>query len=293
MRLRLLIVESDAADLLFLESAVAELSERGPSIADGAANWIEIATEHACTMQQAAAILAETGTDAMLLSLPLPDARGVEAYRRLQAIAPQTPVVLLIEPKDRGMALHLIREGVQDFLIKGEIDCGPLAHVFETAVERHRLLSATRAGAITDPLTGLLNRNGFFTMAERDRILAERLGLRILLISGELAQFTPFSPDQDLGLVQAGDHLRSLAGPMGLAGRLADSRFVLMTLESPTESTEAAWARVEASTSPKFLRLGCATCDANNPASLEALLEQAEADLISRAAPRMRRAAAR
>ena len=122
------------------------------------------------------------------------------------------------------------------------------------------------------------------------------------------------TPSQDLALVEAADHFRSLAGPMGLTARISDTRFAMTLFDSPSESVEAAWARVEAasagSSSPessfdhsfdrgkaftesqadrsnlagKTLDLGFAIFDTRNPVALEVLLDQAEADLRIRAA---------
>src|SRR5207249_4136275 len=82
---------------------------------------------------------------------------------------------------DEAMATRLVRDGVQDFLLKKQVDCAPLAHAIRNAVERHRQLTAARAAAMTDSLTGLLNRSSFLTFGDRDRKLAERLGRRLMV----------------------------------------------------------------------------------------------------------------
>ncbi len=323
MKLRALIVESNGEDLLFLDNALREIGEGMHWT-----QWVQVEAHHASNWQDAASILKTRPIDVVLLGLNLSDTHGAEAFRRTQAVAPQIPVVLIVDTPDRDLAAQLVREGVQDFLLKGQIDCGPLIHSLENAMERHRLVSALRATTMIDPLTGLLNRGGFLTLAGRDRMLAERMGIRFILIAAEngntranrlaAAPYTErkgmgqrkSTPSQDLALVEAADHFRSLAGPMGLTARISDTRFAMTLFDSPSESVEAAWARVEAASSGcsaaetsfahrrtagehkadrsnlagKTLDLGFAIFDARNAVALEVLLDQAEADLRIRAA---------
>ena len=69
--------------------------------------------------------------------------------------------------------------------MKKDLDCAPLAHAMRNAMERHRMVCAMRASATTDALTGLPNRGGFLTYADRDRKLAERLGRRLMVLVAE------------------------------------------------------------------------------------------------------------
>src|SRR6202044_1994536 len=91
---------------------------------------------------------------------------------------------------DEALAVKLMREGAEDFLLKKSIDCAPLAHALRNAVLRHRLLTAARAAALTDSLTGLCNRAGFLLLAARDRKLAERLQRRWMLLTAEPRNLT-------------------------------------------------------------------------------------------------------
>ena len=180
MNLRVLLAESDAEDVLFLREALTEI-EAGRHWS----NWIRIETLHADTWAKAATILAHEAIDLFLLDLNLADSQGSETFRRAQAAASQVPVILLTCAEDAEMAARLVRDGAQDFLIKKQIDCAPLAHAMRNAIERHRLLSATRAASTIDSLTGLPNRGSFLTFADRDRKLAERLGRRLMVLVGE------------------------------------------------------------------------------------------------------------
>ena len=71
----------------------------------------------------------------MLLDLGLPDAEGLEAVRRVHAVAPQIPLVVLTILDDESMALRALQEGAQDYLIKGQIESG-LLRALRYAIER-------------------------------------------------------------------------------------------------------------------------------------------------------------
>ena len=279
MTLRVLLAESDTDDVLFLHEALAEI-EGGRYWS----NWIRIETLHADTWAKAATILAHETLDLLLLDLNLADSQGSETFRRAQAAASQVPVILLTCSEDAEMAARLVRDGAQDFLIKKQIDCAPLAHAMRNAIERHRLLSATRAASTIDSLTGLPNRGSFLTFADRDRKLAERLGRRLMVLVGEprnLPAITAAYGDQrrDLTFIEAADHLRGLVGPADLLARITETHFALTIFDTEVEPVEAAWARFHSLAGAHRIAIGAAIFDAAHPASIDVLLDQAESDL--------------
>jgi diguanylate cyclase (GGDEF)-like protein/PAS domain S-box-containing protein len=88
------------------------------------------------TMGQAEKHLAGGAVDIILLDLGLPDAQGLESIRRTRAVAPRVPLVVLTALDDESMAAQALQEGVQDYLIKGQIDARGLLRALRYAVER-------------------------------------------------------------------------------------------------------------------------------------------------------------
>jgi PleD family two-component response regulator len=251
---------------------------------DGARHWtawVHLETSYAATCADAAAVLAAEPVDILLLDPDLPDHQGAEAFRRLQAAAPHVPVVLLVEPSAASLAERLVREGAQDFLLKQEVDCGPLARAMRNALERHRLLAATRATAMTDGLTGLLTRPAFLTLADRDRVLAARLSRRMMILVAEPADLDGGPQRRDLALVDAADGLRNLAGPAALVARIGASRFGVAVFDTEAEPVEEIRSRFRVSDGR--IAVGVALFDPRDPVSLDALLEQAALNLASKA----------
>jgi len=279
MNLRVLVVESQPECALFLQDVLAE-TEEGRHWG----TWVRVQTLHASTWSEAASMLLNEPVDVILLALDLTDSQGAETFRRAQAVAPQVPIILLIGELDDPLAGRMVRDGAQDFLIKKEVDCMPLVHAIRNAVERHRLLSAARAAAFNDSLTGLPNRNSFPTFADRDRKLAERLGARLMVMVAEPRNLSGIATNEgeqrrDLALVEAADHLRGLIGPTDLLARIGEARFGLSIFDTEAESVEAVWTRIHAAAAECGIHVGAAIFDAANPNSLEAMLDQAASDL--------------
>jgi two-component system cell cycle response regulator len=279
MSLRVLLVESDADDVLFLQEALTEI-EGGRYWS----NWVRIETLHSDTWAKAATILANEALDLILLDLNLADTQGAETFRAAQAAALQVPVILLTCAEDAEVAARLVRDGAQDFLVKKQIDCGPMAHAMRNAIERQRLVSATQSASMIDSLTGLPNRGGFLTFADRDRKLAERLGRRLMVLVAEpenLIAITAADGDQrrDLAMIETADHLRALVGPADLVARITETRFALTVFDTDFDPVEAAWARFQSTAGAHRIGIGAAIFDAAHPVSLEVLIDQAEYDL--------------
>ena len=272
-------VESVAEDVLFLRDVLVEI-EAGRYWN----NWVHIETLHAASWNEASAILGNEPVDIILLDPDLEDSQGVETFRRVHAAAERIPMILLIGSGDEAMGVRMVREGAQDFLVKREIDCAPLAHAMRNAIERHRLLASARAGAIHDVLTGLPNRSTFLTFADRDRKLAERLGKRMMVLIAEprnLASVAIAFGEQrrDLVLVEAADHLRSCASPTDLVARIGECRFALASIETGIETMEEQWVRLRDRLHAHRVVLGAAIFDPDRPVSLDVLLEQASMDI--------------
>jgi PleD family two-component response regulator len=278
-----LLAESGTEDTLFLREVLTDL--------DGSrcwSDWVHLETSHATTWADAEAILVTNPVDILLLNPDLRDSQGAETFRKVQATAPHVPVILLVDPSATSLAEHMVREGAQDFLVKKEVDCAPLARAIRNALERHRLLAAARATSMTDQLTGLLARPAFLALAERDRLLAERLSRKMLVVLAERVERAEAAAvdsvqGRDLALIEAADDLRGVAGPAALLARLSHSRFGLAVLDTLAEPVEEIRARLYTAGStvgtPGKLAFGAAEFDPQQPVSLDALLDRAARNL--------------
>jgi PleD family two-component response regulator len=279
MTLRVLLIESQPEDVLFIQDVLTEI-ESGRYWN----TWVPIEMLHASSMSAALTILERERVGVILLNPDLSDCQGIETFHRIHSCRDEAPIILLIGSEDAPMAARLVRDGAQDFLTKRCVDCAPLAHAIRNAIERQRLLSAARAASSTDSLTGLTNRGGFLALADRDRKLAERLGRRLMILIAEPTTLrdtpTPWDRQRrDLAMVEAADHLRSLAGPTDVIARIGETRFGMAVFETDIETLEEAWVRMHSAAIEHRMQIGAAIFAADRPAAVDVLLEQAAIDL--------------
>ena len=76
----------------------------------------------------------------VLLDLNLPDSHGSETFRKILDKAPGIPVVILSGQEDETLAMKAIHQGVQDYLVKGDMTSRTLERSMRYAVERQALL---------------------------------------------------------------------------------------------------------------------------------------------------------
>jgi DNA-binding response OmpR family regulator len=78
------------------------------------------------------------GEDIILLDLSLPDAQGVETFRRANEAAPNVPIVILSGVSDVTLSIETVQAGAQDYLVKGHVDTHLLLRSIQYAIERKR-----------------------------------------------------------------------------------------------------------------------------------------------------------
>jgi diguanylate cyclase (GGDEF)-like protein/PAS domain S-box-containing protein len=94
------------------------------------------ALTHVECFADAETYLAGHSVDTVLLDLGLTDPEGLDAVRRTRAAAPHASIVLLSSLDGEPKAIQAVREGAQDYLIKGQIEAPKLMRALGNAVER-------------------------------------------------------------------------------------------------------------------------------------------------------------
>jgi signal transduction histidine kinase len=125
--LRVLLVEDNAGDARLLREMFSK--ERPGSFE----------LTHKTRMSEAEIYLARGGVDVVLLDMGLPDGHGIENLRRARAAAPNVVMMVLTGLDDEGLAAEAIKEGAQDYLIKGQIENRALPRALRHAIDRQRM----------------------------------------------------------------------------------------------------------------------------------------------------------
>ncbi len=88
--------------------------------------------------------LQKQSTDIIILDLTLPDSSGLETFSKLYECASRLPIVILSSTDDERLAIQTLKNGAQDYLVKGQIDQTNLTRSLLFALERKKTEEALR-----------------------------------------------------------------------------------------------------------------------------------------------------
>jgi signal transduction histidine kinase len=77
--------------------------------------------------------------DVVLLDLGLPDSQGFDTFTKVHNSLPKIPIVILSGLTDEALAARAVREGAQDYLVKGHVDSNLLGRSLRYAIERKQV----------------------------------------------------------------------------------------------------------------------------------------------------------
>lgn len=132
-RIRILLVEDSATDALLIGEALSDLSD------------FQHELTHTELLSDGLARARATRFDIVLLDLGLPDAHGVETFRKFHRQEPDVPALVLTGLDDISVGVLAIQEGAQDYLLKKGIHASLLGRAIRYAIERHRVAAALAA----------------------------------------------------------------------------------------------------------------------------------------------------
>ena len=99
---------------------------------------------HARSFGDARICMAQESFDVALLDLTLPDNSGLKTFTDLKAAAPEVPVLIITGMNDESVALRAVREGAQDYIVKGELNPRTLERSVRYATERKASVDTLR-----------------------------------------------------------------------------------------------------------------------------------------------------
>jgi two-component system cell cycle response regulator len=278
--IRVLLVDSELNDARFIQEALSEIEER----TQGGA-WVHCRVSHLERAEDATVVLETERPDILLFNPTLVDSRGLETFSTFHDAAPGVPMIALLDAGEEGLGRRMLRQGAQDFVIKSEVDCQPLARAMLNAIERQRFYRANQLGSAVDMETGFYNSETFRALAVRDIQLA-REGVRpIALVLAELDNLVEVDAvcgreaTHDM-IVESANVVRAAASESALLARVGLGRFVMLTWQvSADHLISALQNRIQADHHSFAFVFGYATMDHDLPADIDELLKTAEAVL--------------
>ena len=124
--LDILLVEDNLAETELLQKYLTEV------------NSTRLAIDHVTNLAEAIQKLKSAKFTVILLDLSLSDSEGLASVPPLLKIAPQIPIVVLTNTNDDQLAVAAVRQGAQDYLVKGNINTELLRRSIYYAIARKK-----------------------------------------------------------------------------------------------------------------------------------------------------------
>lgn len=129
---RILLVEDSPSDAALLQESLTDIQSGGFEFT------------HVECWSEAVRSLGGGQFDVLLLDLSLPDITGRDTFLKARAEAPHLPIVVLTAQANEAMGLEAVREGIQDYLIKGQAYGHQTARAIRYAIERKQVEDALK-----------------------------------------------------------------------------------------------------------------------------------------------------
>jgi diguanylate cyclase (GGDEF)-like protein len=247
-------------------------------------------SERVGTLTKALVLLEKEPFDVILLDLALPDSVGVGTFSQICVRVPEVPIIVISALENKKQAFEVLREGAQDYLVKGEVDVKLLRRALYYAIERHRSRVLLQQLSFNDELTGLLNRRGFLSMAQQQLKIAQREDWELVLLFADLDSLKNIN--DNFGHTEGDRALKSVASVLkktfrtsDLIARLGGDEFIVLALNAPAAGVQKMKSRLKSNLDRHnsqnryyqlSLSIGIAQFDPNHETSLEAMIVEAD-----------------
>lgn len=156
--IKVLLVEDRAADAVYIRELLSESES-------------EWGITHVQRLSLALQRLSQETFDVALLDLSLPDSSELNIVVQIHSRFPDLALIVLTGLDDESVGVEAVRQGAQDYLVKGQLDRNLLIKSIRYAIERaaSQLIMRQQAAAMSASSEGiaLLNQNYLYFYANR------------------------------------------------------------------------------------------------------------------------------
>ncbi len=124
--LRVLLIEDSPVDALLFREAI------------DANGLVKFDLKNVARLSEARDQLRAHPFDLVVTDLALPDGQGLETYRQVRECAGGVPIIVLTGLDDEETGMRALREGAQDYLVKGQLTGRALARAARYAIDKKR-----------------------------------------------------------------------------------------------------------------------------------------------------------
>jgi two-component system cell cycle response regulator len=242
--------------------------------------------ETASSAESALELINNMPFNIMLTDIRMPGMEGFELTQKAKKIRPDIAVIIMTAYVEEFSFDNAIEAGASDF-IKKPFTLNELV----LRIQHVELQKKVRTMAVTDELTGLYNRRGFFSLVEQLLKLCKREKKGIFMLYTDVDSLKKINDtfghkEGDMALIDIANILRKNYRESDIIARIGGDEFVVITVGTTKESAEIATSRLkknleihnaEANRSYKLsLSFGLAYYDPENPCSIDELLVQGD-----------------
>ncbi|MBN8555389.1 MAG: EAL domain-containing protein [Deltaproteobacteria bacterium] len=242
-KISILLIEDNAADVEIFKKVIERAAD---------ANLYRI--ESAKTLAKAQKLIEKEKFTVIILDLHLPDGKGLETIEFLKSLGIEIPIIVMTGMDDGKIGIEAVRQGAQEYIVKGSINGNLLSDSIKHAIERHKIVYGLEKEkdqhqyfADHDHLTNLPNRKLLYAHFELAIAQAQRTSKSLAVLFLDIDDFK--LTNDTYGHVVGDQLLKSLASRLtgclragDMAARLGGDEFmvVLSNVESPRAAGIAA-----------------------------------------------------
>lgn len=145
---------------------------------------------HAKNLEDGLARFKKSNYDVILLDLGLPDCTGFDTFIQTRDQVSKKPIIILTGLFDEDLGVKAVREGAQDYLVKGEFDRKLLVRSIEYSIERKHAENALRESE---------DRFRIIFEAAEDSIFIKDNSLRYLHVNPAMERLLDFRASDIIG----------------------------------------------------------------------------------------------
>lgn len=224
--------------------------------------------------------------DVLLTDIVMRGMRGLELVAAAKKIRPSLTVIVMTGFAEEFSYDEAIRAGAADFIKKPFTTQELLVRI-----KHARLQEQLRELSITDELTGLANRRGFFAFAQQQIKMVRRTGERMVLLYADVDNLKTTNDYYghlagDRLLTDAAQIFRETFRDSDIIARMGGDEFAVILVRAPEASVQTVntrlHQRIEEYNSRKVgtpnlsISIGMAIFDPANPKTVDELIREAD-----------------
>ncbi len=230
--------------------------------------------------------LAGKPCDILITDIVMQGMKGLQLTKQVKLSWPDTNVIVMSGFIDDYSYDQAIEAGASDFIKK------PFTiHELMVRIKHVMLQEKLREMSITDELTGLLNRRGFFAIAQQQLKVAKRVKGKLALVFADMDDFKSINDTWghhkgDEALAAMADIFKRSFRDSDLIARISGDEFALLLLDTHEENFDIIFRRLQKNIDAFNVRsgglfilslsIGMALYDYSRPCSVEDLLKLAD-----------------